>query len=69
MTAQQTVKMSFDPNTIEHLGIQMYSTLPPVIAELVANAYDADASSVTIFLGDTGEKRIIIEDTGHGMSF
>lgn len=69
MNAQQTVKMSFDPNTIEHLGIQMYSTLPPVIAELVANAYDADASSVEIFLEDDGEKKIIIEDNGHGMSF
>ena len=69
MTAQQTVKMSFDPNTIEHLGVQMYSTLPPVIAELVANAYDADASSVTITLEDDGDKKIIIEDNGHGMSF
>ena len=69
MNAQQTVKMSFDPNTIEHLGIQMYSTLPPVIAELVANAYDADASSVEIFLEDDGEKKIIIEDNGHGMFF
>ena len=68
MTAQ-TVKMSFDPNTIEHLGIQMYSTLPPVIAELVANAYDADAKSVKICLEDQGEKTIIIEDNGHGMSF
>ena len=69
MTAQKTVKMGFDPNTIEHLGIQMYNTLPPVIAELVANAYDADASSVKIFLEDDGEKRIIITDTGHGMFF
>ena len=69
MTAQQTVKMSFDPNTIEHLGIQMYSTLPPVIAELVANAYDADANSVKIYLEDYGEKTITIEDNGHGMSF
>ncbi len=69
MTAQQTVKMSFDPNTIEHLGIQMYSTLPPVIAELVANAYDADASIVKIILKDDGDKKIIIEDNGHGMSF
>ncbi|MCS1408509.1 MAG: DNA mismatch repair protein MutL [Verrucomicrobia subdivision 3 bacterium] len=69
MTEQKTVKMSFDPNTIEHLGVQMYSTLPPVIAELVANAYDADASSVKISLEDKGKKRIIIEDNGHGMSF
>ena len=69
MTAQQTVKMSFDPNTIEHLGIQMYSTLPPVIAELVANAYDADASRVKITLKDDGDKKIVILDNGHGMSF
>lgn len=36
--------MKFDPQTIEHLGIQMYYTMPPVIAELVSNAFDADAS-------------------------
>ena len=65
----KTVKMGFDPNTIEHLGVQMYSTLPPVIAELVANAYDADAEKVRIFLEDKGEKKITVADTGHGMSF
>lgn len=65
----KTVKMGFDPNTIEHLGVQMYSTLPPVIAELVANAYDADAENVRIFLEDKRKKKIIIKDTGHGMSF
>ena len=48
----------------------MYSTLPPVLAELVSNSYDAEAISVEIFLYDnTGEKRIVIKDTGHGMSF
>lgn len=65
----ETITMRFDPNTIEHLGVQMYSTLPPVIAELVANAYDADGTKVRISLEDKGEKKIIIEDTGHGMSF
>jgi len=61
--------MSFDPNTIEHLGVRMYSTLPPVLAELIANAYDADAASVSLTLKDEGEKEIIIEDDGSGMSF
>ena len=28
------LKMSFDPHTIEHLGIKMYSVLPNAIAEL-----------------------------------
>ncbi|PSK80189.1 histidine kinase/DNA gyrase B/HSP90-like ATPase [Prolixibacter denitrificans] len=61
--------MKFDPRTIEHLGIQMYSTLPPVLAELVSNAYDAEANNVKIHLFDDGEKKIIVEDDGHGMSF
>ena len=34
----EELKMSFDPNTIQHLGIKMYSSLPTAIAELVANA-------------------------------
>ena len=34
MAKSEDLEMHFDPNTIEHLGIQMYSTLPPVIAEL-----------------------------------
>lgn len=66
---QEELKMSFDPNTIEHLGVRMYSTLPPVLAELIANAYDADAASVSLTLKDKGEKEIIIEDDGVGMSF
>ena len=65
----EELKMSFDPNTIEHLGVRMYSTLPPVLAELIANAYDADAASVSLTLNDKGEKEIIIEDDGVGMSF
>jgi len=62
--------MSFDPKTIQHLGIRMYSTLPPVIAELIANSYDADAENVSITLLDSnGKKEIIIEDDGMGMTF
>lgn len=65
----EQLSMRFDPRTIEHLGIQMYSTLPPVIGELVSNAYDAEATSVNIYLFDEAEKKIIVEDSGHGMSF
>lgn len=68
-TNLQELEMRFDPNTIEHLGIQMYSTLPPVIGELISNAYDADANYVSIHLQDEGEKSIIIKDSGHGMKF
>ena len=62
--------MSFDPKTIQHLGIRMYSTLPPVIAELIANSHDADAENVIIILSDIDTKKeITIEDNGIGMSF
>lgn len=62
--------MKFDPNTIEHLGVKMYSTLPPVIAEIVSNSYDAEATEVEIWLFDKNpEKEILIKDNGHGMNF
>lgn len=62
--------MRFDPNTIEHLGVKMYSTLPPVIAEIVSNSYDAEAKNVEIWLFDHAEnKSIKIKDDGHGMLF
>ena len=60
--------MTFTPNTIEHLGVRMYSTVPPVLAELIANSYDADAKSVTVRLKDAGEKEIVVIDNGHGMT-
>jgi len=67
---ENELRMTFDPNTIEHLGARMYSTLPPVLAELIANAYDADAEYVFLQLNDKdGRKEIIIEDNGMGMSF
>lgn len=62
------LKMSFDPNTIEHLGVRMYSTIPPVLAELIANSYDANAKEVHIQLNDTDNKEIVVSDDGHGMS-
>ena len=68
--SEKELTMTFDPNTIEHLGIRMYSTLPPVLAELIANAYDADAENVFLKLADQeAEKEIVIEDDGLGMSF
>ena len=65
MEDRYTIK--FDPRTIEHLGIKMYSTLPPVLAELIANAYDADAEKVVIDFDDSS-KSITITDDGHGMT-
>lgn len=61
--------MKFEANTIQHLGVKMYSTMPPALAELIANAYDACATEVYIKLYDKAEKKVIVEDNGTGMSF
>jgi uncharacterized protein (TIGR02391 family) len=65
------LELKFDPQTIKHLGLKMYSTLPPAIAELISNAYDADASEVTIKLEekDHNAREIIIIDNGDGLSY
>ena len=63
-------EMKFDPRTIEHLGVRMYSTLPPALAELISNAYDADASRVELKFHENKGRPISIQviDSGHGMS-
>lgn len=66
----QKLEMSFDPQTIEHLGVKMYSQLPNAIAELIANSYDAESPEVHIILEDNEEgKSIAVVDKGVGMSF
>lgn len=60
-------KMRFDKNTIDHLGIKLYSTFPPVIAELISNAYDADAENVKVTI-DYDNKIVTVEDDGLGMT-
>lgn len=70
MSNEYTLEMKFDPRTIEHLGVKMYSTLPPALSELISNAYDADASEVTLkFHEQAGiPKSIQIIDDGEGMT-
>ncbi len=62
--------LKFDPNTIEHLGISLYSKLPSVLSELVSNSWDADADNVKIdFIDIDGAKEITYHDDGVGMTF
>lgn len=63
--------LRFDPHTIEHLGVKMYSQLPHALAELVANAYDAASTNVSIHLSDSdpSNKTITVIDDGDGMSY
>ena len=69
MLDNKVLEISFDLNTIDHLGVKLYSTIPPMIAELVANAWDADATNVEIILKDEDIKSIIVKDNGLGMTF
>lgn len=66
----EDLTLSFEPRTIEHLGLQMYSQLPAALAELIANAYDADANNVTVTVAndEQGSQFIAVHDDGHGMS-
>ena len=52
MTQDDTHKytMKVSRLTIDKLGIQMYDRVSAVLAELIANCYDADATKVTITL-------------------
>ncbi|WP_420464649.1 ATP-binding protein [Panacagrimonas sp.] len=62
-----TFEMTVDLNVLEHLGINLYSNIAAVLTEAVANAWDADASSVQIRV-DSKNEWIEIEDDGIGMS-
>lgn len=62
------LELSFDINTINHLGVKLYSTIPPMLAELVSNAWDADAHNVWIRVSNE-DKKIEVTDDGVGMSF
>ena len=67
--------------TVDKLGVKLYDRVSAVIAELVANGYDADAETVTIKapmgtylatlsqgkIHDTGHT-IVVEDDGCGMT-
>ncbi|HUH43144.1 MAG TPA: ATP-binding protein [Sulfurimonas sp.] len=60
-------ELKFSPVIIKHLGLSMYSTLPPVLSELITNSYDADASIVIIKVNQSA-KSIEIIDNGCGMN-
>ena len=59
-------EMSISLSVLDHLGLNLYSNTPAVISEVIANAWDADASRVEVTL-DTVENAIIVTDNGHGM--
>ena len=59
-------KIEIDARILELLGPNLYTNIYYVLAELIANAYDADAHNVYII---SEENAIRVEDDGKGMSY
>ena len=64
--ADSKYRMRISLNVLNHLGLNLYSNIPSVLSEAIANAWDADATRVQIFL-DKEAKEITVIDNGVGM--
>ena len=65
MDAPKKYQMNISNTVLYHLGINLYSNVPAVLSEVVANSWDADATNVYIKIE---KNRITIADDGHGMA-
>lgn len=69
--------LTFAGNIVKHLGVQMYAGRPvPAIAELISNAWDADATDVQVTLPldeawnpGNPNHTIVVSDDGNGMTW
>lgn len=59
-------QMTISLNVLNHLGLSLYSNTPAVLAEVIANAWDADATEVRVDF-DLHENSITVTDNGVGM--
>jgi len=68
-SSEGVVKFSVDSSLLFQLGERLVAKASVAMAELVKNAYDADATQVSIILENVSEVggTIIISDNGHGM--
>ncbi|MDE2955630.1 MAG: ATP-binding protein [Bacteroidota bacterium] len=72
MSVTKKLTLSFHGRILDSLGIQMYQSPVAAIAELIANAWDADAEQVKITLPDrVGDATATasVTDDGVGMTF
>jgi signal transduction histidine kinase len=67
---ENLVRFSVDAGIINRLGNELVGRHETAVAELVKNAYDADATQVNLFFENTEQKggRLTIIDNGHGMN-
>jgi signal transduction histidine kinase len=62
-----TSKLRARARLISLIGEDLISDEPVALVELVKNAYDADATTVTVRFEGAPPNRIVVEDDGHGM--
>ena len=62
----KTYPLSIEPSILELLGPSLYTNIYYVLAELIANAYDAQAKNVYII---AEKDSITVEDDGTGMTY
>ena len=65
MSNSSKYQMTINLNVLNHLGINLYSNVPAVLSEVVANSWDADATKVDIQIENN---KIVITDDGDGMT-
>jgi hypothetical protein len=73
-------RMRISRLTVDKLGIKLYDRVSAVLAEIIANAYDADATEVKVSLPfgtwlaslpgkpAADQYEVTVEDNGHGMT-
>lgn len=69
---QPELVLRFGGSLVEQLGAQLYPSLTATVAELISNAWDADAGNVwaTIPFGESWreDSEIVVMDDGNGMT-
>ncbi|MDA0122903.1 ATP-binding protein [Vibrio sp. MM46] len=66
MSERKVLELRYSHNVIEHLGLKLYQNRPTnVLAELVSNSWDADATNVWL---DIGSEHLAVYDDGAGMT-
>lgn len=67
----KTLHLNFHGRIIDHLGIQMYQSPIAAVAEMISNAWDAEAEIVKVRLPDVlnDDAELVVADNGIGMTF
>lgn len=72
MSGSRKLSIKIELTVIEDLGIKLYGQLPPVLSEIIANSWDADAVNVAVKVPEgnlTPDSEISVWDDGEGMTF